>query len=291
MSQLGPYQLNQIYCGECSQMMAALPDNCIDLTVTSPPYDSLRTYNGYTFDFEPIAQELWRVTKPGGVVVWVVGDATENGSETLTSFKQALYFRELGFNVETMVYEREAAYPSNERYSQNFEFMFVFSKGFSKSFNPLREPKYNKGHSGSPYAEGRDKKAAERVLKARLNSDKLKSNVWKIGRGYMISTKDDIAYDHPAIFPEALARDHILSWSNPGDIVLDPLIGSGTTAKQAHLLGRHYLGFDISEEYCQLARRRLANVEAQPFLMPPSAEASGKPSQLGLSIDESGKVW
>jgi len=135
-------QINKVYNENCLDTMSRMPDEFIDLTVTSPPYDNLRTYNGYSFDFESIAKELYRVTKEGGVVVWIVGDATINGSESGTSFRQALYFKEIGFNLhDTMIYNKNARFPENVRYYQEFEYMFVFSKGKPKAFNALTQRK------------------------------------------------------------------------------------------------------------------------------------------------------
>lgn len=281
INQLGPYELNQIYCRECSEGMSALPDNCIDLTVTSPPYDSLREYRGYTFDFEAIAAQLWRVTKEGGVVVWVVADETKDGSESGTSFRQALGFMAGGFNLhDTMIYEvmGTGAKGSNYAYWQAFEYMFVFSKGTPKTVNRIADIKntnFGKRQKGSN--GGRDGKNGNSTDRIRNSPEfSVRPNIWRF------SSSSSERTDHDAPFPEALARDHILSWSNPGDIVLDPMTGSGTTCKLAHLLGRHYLGFEISAEYCELARRRVANVEAQPFLMPPIAETNGKPMQAAM---------
>lgn len=278
---LGPYQLNSIVCGECAGMMAALPDNCIDLWVTSPPYDNQRTYNGYIFDFERIAPQLYRVTKPGGVGVWVVADETKDGSESGTSFRQALGFMAAGFNLhDTMIYQKlNGAMGSDSTYLQEYEFMFIFSKGKPKSVNFLRDRRnVDTSNKSTPKKKSDTNGSTQERHKIQRAEWGRRKNIW----AYAVGGKQEIA-SHPAPFPLALARDHILSWSNPGDIVFDPMVGSGTTAKQAHLLGRHYLGFDISEEYCQIARRRLANVEVQPFLMPPSVEANGKkPEQLGL---------
>lgn len=279
-NQLGPYQLNQIYSGECSQMMVALPDGCIDLTVTSPPYDSLRSYSGYTFDFERIAAQLYRVTKQGGVVVWVVADETKNGSESGTSFRQALGFMAVGFNLyDTMFWEKLSRIPTEGRYYSVIEYMFVFSRGQPKTINYINDHKNvtigARKQKDAVINKGNNQKKSAYLVTPKYSR---RSNLW----GYPTGQHDNYSNSHPAIFPEALARDHILSWSNPGDVVLDPMVGSGTTAKQAHLLGRHYLGFDISEEYCQLARRRVANVEAQPFLMPPDVEANGKPEQAAM---------
>ena len=254
---VGEFELDGIYCGNCAELMARLPDGCIDLTVTSPPYDNLRTYNGYVFDFESVAAQLYRVTKPGGVVVWVVGDATVNGSESGTSFRQALRFMELGFKLhDTMIYEKTGtSYPDVNRYYQSFEYMFVLSKGDIATFHILRDRKNiyagTKVHSVNRRADG--SLAPKTGIGNIITEYGVRYNVWRIahnlpGRG-----------DHPASFPEALAADHIISWSNPGDIVLDPMAGGGTTLKMAKGLERHYIGFDISAEYVELARRRVKN--------------------------------
>lgn len=246
---------NYIECCDCLEGMAAIPTGSIDLVVTSPPYDNLRKYNGYSFDFESIAKELYRVVKPGGVVVWVVGDATVNGSETGTSFRQALYFKEIGFNLhDTMIYQKSTPPLSHNRYEQNFEYMFVFSKGRPNTFNGIRVPRKYKDNRKNK-AFGRNKDNSRDYGYATNNQTVLKTNVWNIFAGG--GSSDKIASKHPAIFPEQLANDHIISWSNPGDIVLDPFMGSGTTAKMALANGRKYIGFDISQEYCDIARERI----------------------------------
>lgn len=250
--------------------MRQMPDSCIDLTVTSPTYDNLRTYNGFSFNFEEVAQELYRITKDGGVVVWVVGDATIKGSETLTSFKQALYFKEIGFNVhDTMIYAKENWIPlTHNRYEQQFEYMFVFSKGKPKTFNPLTMPTIHGGKSitRSKTELGENKSVRSRKHTLKTPKEKRRPNIWTYKIGTNCTTKDSIAFQHPAIFPEQLAQDHILSWSNEGDVVLDPFTGSGTTAKMALLNGRNYIGIDISEEYCEIARRRVEQAQAQQCL-------------------------
>jgi len=250
--------------------MKLLPDDSIDLTVTSPPYDNLRTYKGYTFDFEGIAKQLLRVTKLGGVVVWVVGDATIKGSETGTSFKQALYFKEVGFNLhDTMIYKRHSPFPPSNRYWQVFEYMFVLSKGKPLVFNPLLQAKrmHTRGFHSHRNKDGSITVESPSVTKRLDNAEKrthrIADNIWEIDSGWMKNTADKIAYEHPAIFPEQLAEDHILSWSNPGDIVLDPMCGSGTTCKMAALNDRDYIGIDISGEYCELARERVRVATAQ----------------------------
>jgi site-specific DNA-methyltransferase (adenine-specific) len=252
-------ELNTIYNENCLQTMARMPDNFIDLTVTSPPYDNLRNYNGYLFDFENVAKELYRVTKPGGVVVWVVGDATVNGSETGTSFKQALYFMQCGFNLhDTMIYRKENYIPlTHNRYEQSFEYMLVFSKGNPTIFNPIKIKTIHGGKAMNRNNQHEGHAIRGRRFKAITRNEKFKDNVWSYKIGTGCSTKDKDAYDHPAIFPEQLAADHIRSWSNEGDIVYDCFGGSGTTAKMAHLMNRKWILSEISEEYCKLAKKRL----------------------------------
>ncbi len=244
--------------------MQGFPDNCIDLTVTSPPYDNLRTYNGFVFDFEGIAKGLYRITKPGGVVVWVVGDATINGSETGTSFRQALYFKEIGFNLhDTMIYAAEKPPLTHNRYEQKFEYMFVLSKGKPKTFRPIMVKCKHAGSNpmGTFRHTGKETQPAHKQEK--VKSHKIKGNIWNYNIGFLKTTKDIDSYNHPAIFPEQLAYDHIISWSNPGDLVLDPMAGSGTTCKMAALNDRDYIGIDISEEYCELAIERIKQHTAQ----------------------------
>lgn len=243
-------RLNSVYCGNCAETMERIDDNSIDLTITSPPYNSLRKYEGYVFYYDEVLLELFRITKKGGVVVWVVGDATEKGSETCTSFEQAMFaVRTAGFNLhDTMIYEKNSStFPARKtgnRYSQIFEYMFVFSKGKPKTAKLLCDKK-NKwaGHSSF------DKKIPP------VPEFSPRNNIWK----YTTSFNDKT--DHPAVFPEQLAIDHILTWSNIGDVVLDPMCGSGTTLKAAKELGRDFIGIDISKKYCEIARKRIKRTQ------------------------------
>lgn len=250
-------KLDYIECGDCVQLMQGLPDCCIDLTVTSPPYDTLRKYDGFSWDFEETARQLYRVTKPGGVVVWVVGDATIKGSETGTSFRQALYFKECGFNLhDTMIYEKVNPIPQNHnRYEQCFEFMFVFSKGRPEVFNPLKTQTKNAGKVFDWGGRKTEMDAAQ--CRRHRDTDKIEVKAEKMRRNIFQYTIGGGNTGHPAVFPEQLAADHILSWSNPGDVVLDPFTGSGTTAKMAAVNDRHFIGFEISEKYCNLAKKRI----------------------------------
>lgn len=258
-----------LVCGECLEEMKKMPSDYIDLTITSPPYDDLRTYNGYSFDFENIAKELYRITKKGGVVVWVVGDATINGSETGTSFKQALYFKEIGFNLhDTMIYQKTGIpFPSKTRYLQCFEYMFIFSKGKPKTIN-LIEDRINETAGQTRESRKYRTKKGDFIKGSNkpIKQKGVRLNIWKYQTGQYKSTKDLIAFKHPAIFPENLAKDHILSWSNEGDLVLDCFMGSGTTGKMCKLLGRDFIGIEISKEYYDIAQERINNAQKQESL-------------------------
>lgn len=256
-------ELNRIYNMDCLQGLKLLEDNSIDLTVTSPPYDNLRNYNGYSFDFESIAKELYRVTKTGGIIVWIVGDATSKGSESGTSFRQALYFKECGFNLhDTMIYEKNSsAFPAartSKRYTQIFEYMFVFCKGKIRNDISLLCDKPNKwaGHTnwGNNTQYDKDGNLRQTNNIKPVPEFSLRNNIWKYSVGFNDKT------GHPAVFPEKLAEDHILSWSNENDIILDPFMGSGTTAKMSLLNNRNYIGFEISKEYCDMAENRLSKL-------------------------------
>lgn len=252
--------INKIICGDHLDVIKYIPDNIINLTITSPPYDNLRDYQGYEFDYKKLIPELYRVTKSGGVVVWVVGDQTINGSETGTSFRQALYFVECGFKLhDTMIYKKNMPPFNDRRYQQNFEYMFICVKEKLKTFNPIMINKlYNeKGKIQSfhtyPTGEKRRNKNKCKIMK------KIKNNIWKYNVGGNKTTKDTIAYDHPAIFPDLLAYDHVRSWSNEGDIILDPMSGSGTVCKVSKNNNRKYIGIDCCEKYCKIARERCDN--------------------------------
>lgn len=249
--------LNKIYCGNCLTFMKELPDNYVDFVITSPPYDNIRNYNGFQFDFENIARELYRIMKKGGVVIWVVADATINGSETGTSFKQALFFKEIGFNLhDTMIYYKNNPMPqTGNRYHQHFEYMFAFSKGAPKTFNPIME---TTKYQGIANMKNRGQSGELVYSKTMRTNEKKVGNVFCYSIGGGISTKDKIAYQHPAIFPEKLVADQINTWTNEDDIVFDPFMGSGTTAKVAYILNRRWMGTEISEEYVKIAEKRLS---------------------------------
>lgn len=242
------------------ETMAKMPDCFVDLTVTSPPYDGLRSYNGYSFPFEEIAKELFRITKNGGVVVWVVGDATIKGSETGTSFRQALYFKEVGFKLfDTMIYAKppRGAVGNNKTYWQTFEYMFILSKGNPKTINLINDRKNKESREGDNGTKRLENGDLIKIKRGGYSEYGRRTNIWEYGIGKGQSTKDNIAFDHPAIFPEQLANDHILSWSNEGDLVYDPFAGSGTTGKMAIINKRKCIMSEISSEYCEIIKKRL----------------------------------
>ena len=251
--------------GDCLEEMKKIPDGSIDLTVTSPPYDNLRTYNGNNtlwgeHVWKAVIQDLYRVTKQGGVVVWVVGDATIKGSETGTSFKQALWAKEYGFNLhDTMIYHKLCYVPlTHNRYEQTFEYMFVWSKGKPTTFNPRLKKNVEAGKtiSGGFRHNGKDleplHKAGQKVKEYSIDT-----NVWSTKVGWNHSYTDEIVKGHPAVFPEKLAHDHILSWSNEGDTVLDPFMGSGTTGVACKNLNRNFIGIELDETYYNIAKERI----------------------------------
>ena len=250
--------MQEILQGDSLEVMRGMDAASVDMVLTSPPYDNLRTYNGYTFDFESTAREIQRVLKPGGVCVWVVGDATVKGSETGTSFRQALFFKEIGMNLhDTMIWNKDGggAVGSNKCYTQNFEYMFVFSKGTPSAINLICD-KPNASFGKDKSGVGRRLKTGEHKIEKRKISAEFsrRNNYW-----YIPTQKGG----HPAVFPKKLAKDHILSWSNEGDTVLDPFLGSGTTLLAAQELNRNGIGIEISEEYCEIARKRLSTPPAQ----------------------------
>lgn len=257
--------INEIICGDAVEVMEMMPHDSIDLVVTSPPYDELRNYNSYVFNFEGMARGLFKVIKKGGVVVWVVGDKINKGNRSLTSFKQALFFQDIGFNVhDIMIYKKKnTPFMRSNAYTNCYEFMFIFSKGSPKIFNPLKTKTIRQGQEMLPFnkkADGINKK-----ILGELKPEKTMTNIWEYAVGLHGSTSDKIAFQHTAIFPEKLAEDHILSWTKTGDVVFDPMCGSGTTCKMALINKRHYVGCDISREYVELAKKRLKSFDLNNF--------------------------
>jgi site-specific DNA-methyltransferase (adenine-specific) len=255
--------------GNCIDELKKLQSEHIDLTITSPPYDSMRSYkdqDAFTFNvFSIIANELLRVTKRGGVVVWIVGDATLKGSETGTSFRQALHFKDIGFRLhDTMIYQKQGPPKTHNRYEQHFEYMFILAKGRPNTFNPIKEPSKYAGHKRNHCMMRQDSdELGKRSSYGNVRPMKIIGNVWPFGVGLNGSTKDKIAFKHPAIFPEKLAERHILSWSNEGDLVMDPMMGSGTTGKMAKMLNRNFIGIEKDKTYFDIAVKRIGEHEVE----------------------------
>jgi DNA modification methylase len=261
--------LNKIINDDSRNILTSMPENCIDLVVTSPPYDDLRDYNNeLKWDygvFQQISKELYRVMKPGGTLVWVVGDKTINGNKSLTSFKHALFFQEIGFKIyDIIIYEKSGTGPPHsKRYFNSFEYMIIASKGMPKTVNLLRD-KPNKWAGKETFGNVTRREKDGTLTnkgKKKINDFGIRTNIWRYDNGKGFSTKDDIAYDHPAIFPEKLVEDHILTWSNEGDIVLDIFGGSGTTAKVAQKLKRNWIYVEKVKNYCKIAEKRILNAK------------------------------
>jgi site-specific DNA-methyltransferase (adenine-specific) len=251
---------NKIINGDCLGIMKLFEDGAVDMVLASPPCDNLMPYKGFAFPFVLIAKELFRVVKDGGVVVWIVNDATIDGTETGTSFKQALFFKEIGFNIhDTMIFRKRNPVPQiyRKRYNNEFEYMFVFSKGSVSTHNPIMVQCLHAGLelNGTTYKNySRHEQKREKMANP-VKNEKIRGNIWEYVVGKNL--EDQEAKDHPAPFPCELARDHISSWSNEGDLILDSMNGSGTTCKAAKQLGRNFIGIDIRQEYCVIARKRI----------------------------------
>lgn len=259
-------KINNVYNIDCIIGLSRLKESSIDMVLTSPPYDNIRNYKNKIGDtwgehiWKPVLKELYRVLKQGSVVVWVVGDATINGSETGTSFKQALYAKEIGFNIhDTMIYQKQTPIPQFKahRYTNSFEYMFIFSKGLPQKGSLIEVPTKCNGRIDKNYRGqvNSDEKYIGKELKV-IKGTKLKINIWTYSQNNGIDRK----LNHKAQFPEQLALDHILSWSNEGDVILDPFMGSGTTAKMALASKRNFIGFEIAKEYCDICEKRIHNL-------------------------------
>ena len=256
---VGSLPLDQIICGDNCEIMRQMPSESIDLVVTSPPYDDLRTYGGHSWDFYGVAWNLKRLLKPGGVIVWVVNDETKDGDETGSSFTQALHFKGIGLRLhDTMIWNKggfSAVGAVSSRYGPATEFMFVFSKGRLKAFNPIKDRKNSTaGCRARGGFRSKDGKINTRTNGRIVGEFGIRLNDWLVWPEKSRAKR----VGHPAQFPETLARDHILSWSNPGDVVLDPFSGSGTTAKMARETGRRFIGIEVNPEYVEISRKRLA---------------------------------
>ena len=251
--------------------MQTFPGDSIDLVVTSPPYDNLRTYGGHSWNFEGVAQQLWRTIKPGGVVVWVVNDETIDGGETGSSFVQALGMMKAGFTLhDTMIYAKNGVrFPESNRYYPCWEYMFVFSSGKPKTTNLIADRK--NACVGTSHVSGMERQPNGKIrVPRRMTTFKevgVRTSIWTYDVGKYKSTEDTFAFVHPATFPESLASDHILSWSNEGDIVLDPFAGSFTTCKMARLAGRRWIGIEVNPDYCEIGRKRMRE-KLLPFMAP-----------------------
>lgn len=248
---------HQIICGDNVTEMSKMDAGSVQLVVTSPPYDNLREYRGFSWDFEKVAKQIYRILCDGGICCWNVGDSVVDKSETLTSFKQAIYFKEqCGFRVhDTMIYEKtNFANPSSNRYHQMFEYVFILSKNAVRCFNPIKDKPNIWAGTGTFGINTIGNSDGSRGLRNRniITEFGMRGNVW---RGKTRGQEEMCqSLPHPAMMPKWLVRDLIISWSNEGDVVLDPFGGSGTTLQEALKLKRNAIAIDCSEEYCELMR-------------------------------------
>lgn len=259
-------EINKVYNESCLDTMSCMPDEFVDLIVTSPPYDNLRTYTGEMQwneeVWKSVIKSTYRIMKPGGVIVWVVGDATIKGSETGTSFKQALYFKEIGFNLhDTMIYQKVNYVPlTHNRYEQSFEFMLIFSKGKPKTFNPIMIPCKQAGKVEKYGLERRQNHGSKHAMRLYDGTEFKATKENKIAPNIFAYTLGREKTGHPAPFPEKLAEDHIRSWSNEYDLVYDPFMGSGTVAKMSIINKRNWIGSEISKEYYEIINQRISSI-------------------------------
>ena len=271
-----------IYNDNCLDYLNTLPDNSIKFTLTSPPYDDIRDYKGYSFPFEDIAKELWRTTKVGGVIAWNVADATVKGSETGTSMRQALYFMSLGFRLhDTMIYSKNNPMPagiSSKRYHQAWEYIFILSKDAPETFNPIMV-KAKFGHLEANMKH-RGKDGEIKYKKTKRNEFTKVRNIFEYSVGGGHSTKDKVAFGHPALMPEQLAHDMIVTWTNEGDEVFDPFTGAGTTAKMCMLSNRKFHGTELSVDYCNISKERL-----EITINPPAVETKKLPKIKPINLN------
>lgn len=255
-------------CGDCAKLLLEMDASSVDMVLTSPPYDDMRHYGGFSLDFDAVINGIFHVLKKGGVCVWVAGDQMIRGSESGTCFRTALSFMEHGFKLhDTMIYRKRNPMPNirNDmvRYHQSFEYMFCFTKGRPTKFNPIKIPCLRCGETRGYSFRNHGKDDLEHREPSAISEERVADNVFTYSVGSFLTTQYAPAFKHPAVFPEKLARDQIASWTNAGDVVLDPMCGSGTTLFCAYALGRKAIGIDLSEDYIELAMQRISE-EALP---------------------------
>lgn len=252
---------NQIICGDSVEILRSFPDNSIDIVVTSPPYDAIRDYKGFSYDLHATGKEIQRVLKLGGVAVIVIQDQTKNFGKTLTSFRTILdWCDSFGFKLfETVIYRKYGAEGAwwNKRFRVDHEYIPIFLKGERPQYFNKEHLKIPSKHGGKTLTGGGTRltngiRIATRAIK--INLMKCRGTIWE----YLTAGDGSrLKHEHPATFPDKLPYDFIQCFCPEGGIVLDPFVGSGTTTVAAKNLGRRYIGIDIAPEYCAIAEKRM----------------------------------
>jgi site-specific DNA-methyltransferase (adenine-specific) len=281
---IGDVELNKVYQQDCIVGMRKIPDGAIDLVVTSPPYDNLRDYNGYSVDLNETGKNIYRILKDGGVAVMVIQDQTKNFGKSLTSFRTIVdWCDNVGFKLfECVIYRKngtEGAWWKN-RFRVDHEYMPIFLKGEKPQYFNKDSLKVKSKHGGkimTGFANRKTNGETGKSITKAINEMKCRGTVWDY---LMAGDKDPVKRKHPAPFPDKIPFDFINCFCPPNGIVLDPFVGSGSTVVGAKKLNRSFIGFDISEEYCNLTRKRLDSVSPDDELFQESRSGSSRVNSI-----------
>ena len=253
-----------LYLGDCLEILPTLGN--VDAVVTSPPYDNLRKYGGHApVDTFAAITEISNCLSRGGVCMWNVKDETRDGSETGTSFRQALHAMDSGLNLhDTMIYVRRGVtFPDANRYLPAFEYMFIFSNGSPRHFNGIKD---RRNRYAGTVIHGTDRQsdgslAARKCSSSEVPEYGLRYNWWEL---HNAQAGNGEFGGHPAPMPYPMAHGHIQTWTDNGETILDPFMGSGTTGVACAKLGRKFIGIEIEPKYFDIACKRIEEAYKQP---------------------------
>ena len=258
---------DKLIVGDCLNIMKKIEENTFDLIVFSPPYDSLRKYNDYTFDLKKTGEQIFRVLKDGCLCAMVIQDQTKNFGKSLTSFRTAVdWVDRIGFKLfETVIYRKHGIEGAwwNKRFRVDHEYIHLFLKGEKPRYfnkDPLRIPSKHGGKtmvgSGNRKTDG----TTTKTTTIHVNKMKCRGTVWDYLNA---GDKNKLKQQHPAVFPDKIPYDIISCFSPVKGLVLDPFVGSGSTCVMAKKLDRFYTGIDISSKYIEIAKKRLKEVQME----------------------------